>query len=175
MFKFLDPTGATYRNGEPFYYNLPGPGQKWATTMHPEPVEPDGKACGAGRIHLMRNLSATYAPPNWWPWWAVPIGEMDSDSEKVSAAGCKLRRISPRVLARALRPPFNWGMGADLRSAYLRSADLRSAYLRSANLRSADLYGANLSGADLSGADLSGADLSGADLEAAIMPEGWKK
>lgn len=38
MFKFLDPTGATYHNGKTFYYVLPRPDQKWSDlTNHPAP------------------------------------------------------------------------------------------------------------------------------------------
>jgi hypothetical protein len=128
MFKFLDPTGCTYYNDEPFQYNLPQRGQKWSEwTEHPEPAEPDGKACGPGRLHLMPKLDARYAPPNWWPWWAQGRDEVGRDSEKAAFATVRLRRVSPRVFARCLRPPFNWGYGADLRGADLSWADLYGA------------------------------------------------
>jgi hypothetical protein len=40
MFKFLDPTGATYYAGKPFYYHLPAPGQKWSQwTEHPDGLD----------------------------------------------------------------------------------------------------------------------------------------
>jgi len=170
MFKFLTPDGCTYHNGQQFVYNLPGRGEKWATTMHPEPQEkPDGLDCGPGGIHLMKALDAGYAPDNWWPWWARPAGlVLGKSSEKLRVQGCDLRRISPRVLARCLRPPFNWGRranlsGADLYTANLRGANLSWADLRGANLRGADLYTANLRGANLRGANLSWADLRGAE------------
>jgi len=193
LFKFLDPTGATYYDGKPFYYVLPRPDQKWSDpTMHPDPVEPDGNPCGPGRLHAMKHMDAQYAPQNWWPWAARPVGPVTgADNEKLSAPGLRLRRISPEAFARCLRPPFNWGRGryltganlrrADLRWANLRRADLRRADLRWANLRRADLSEAYLSGADLTGADLreadlsranlSGADLSGADLSEADLCE----
>lgn len=65
MFKFLDPTGCTYHDGQAFQYNLPQRGQTWGDwTEHPEPAEPDGNACGPGRLHLMKTMSARYAPAN---------------------------------------------------------------------------------------------------------------
>ena len=140
MFKFLDPTGCTYYEGSPFVYNLPRRGEKWAITMHPDPAEPDGYACGPGRLHIMRKLDAMYAPRFWWPWWAKAVGEeTGSDNEKVSARGVALRRITPHVLWRALRLPFNWGRNADLAGANLRIADLTGADLRGAYLRGAYL------------------------------------
>ena len=126
--------------------------------MHPEPAEPDGHPGGPGRLHLMNRLDSRYAPTNWWPWFARPVGGIiGADSEKTSVPGIQLRRINRLVFWRALRPPFNWGEGA-----YLYRADLRGANLRGANLRGANLRGANLRGADLRGADLRGANLCGA-------------
>lgn len=129
--KFLDPTGCTYYNNEAFQYNLPQHGEKWSkTTIHPEPAEPDGKACGPGRLHQMKVMRVDYAPINWWPWWSRGIGDqLGQDQEKRGWAGLRLRRISPAVFARALRPPFNWGHGANLRWADLREANLFGADL----------------------------------------------
>jgi hypothetical protein len=163
MFKFLAPNGCTYYNKKQFIYSLPGPGQKWAITRHPNPAEPDGKDCGRGRIHVMKRLNARYAPINWWPWWAKPAGKVvtvvvyDDDGnkigtkrqanligendEKAAYIAISLRRISVPVFWRALRPPFNWGCGANLCEANLRWADLRGANLSKANLSEANLSG----------------------------------
>ena len=151
-FKCLDPTGATYhkrRNGSSeMLYALPHPGEKWGPWMeHPQPAEPDGASCGPGRYHVMLKLSAVYAPTNWWPWFVQWSGQIGADNEKVSVAKLRLRRISPAVLARALRPPFNWGYMADLRKAGLYMANLRGANLREADLRVANLREADLRGA----------------------------
>ena len=166
MFKFLDPTGCTYHEARAFQYNLPQRGQTWGDwTEHPEPAEPDGNACGPGRLHLMKTMSARYAPANWWPWWAegdVLVGE---DREKASYWRVKLRRISPKAFARCLRPPFSWGKAADLRDADLRDADLRGANLRGADLRDANLGCANLGCANLGCANLRYANLRYANLE----------
>ena len=170
MFKFLDPSGCTYYDGIPFAYNLPARGQKWSEwTVHPEPADPDGAACGPGRLHLMNRLDARYAPANWWPWWARGVHAVGGDGEKTAFGAVQLRRIDRRVFWRCLRPPFNWGKGADLRRADLRRADLRSANLWGADLRRADLRGSNLRKADLYGADLRGADLYGANLYGANL------
>ena len=129
MFKFLTPDGATYYDDKPFIYNLPRCDEKWALTEHPEPaVEPDGEPCGPGGLHLMKRLSAQYAPYNWWPWWARPAGlVLGEDDKKVRATAVELRRIDRRVFERALKPPFSWGSGAYLGGADLRGADLGSA------------------------------------------------
>ena len=135
-FKFLDPAGCTYHNGEAFQYNLPQRGEKWSQpTMHPEPVEPDGRACGLGRLHQMAIMGANYAPVNWWPWWSRGVGGLvGQDDKKRGWHGLELRRVSPRIFARALRPPFCWGRGADLYQANLRWADLRWADLSGAKI-----------------------------------------
>jgi hypothetical protein len=182
-FKFLTPYGATEHEGQMFQYHLPAPGRKWSeTTWHPKPApKPDGKDCGAGGLHLMKHLDARYAPRNWWPWFAraegLVLGESD---EKLRVQGVSLRLVRKEVLWRALRPPFNWGTGADLYGANLRGANLRGADLRGADLRGADLRGADLRGADLEGADLYGANLDGADLYGAhsnrftLWPAGYQ-
>jgi len=175
-FKFLDPTGATYPGrhdgSDEMLYALPRPGEKWGPWMeHPRPAAPDGQACGPGRYHVMRKLSAVYAPRNWWPWfceWSEPCGQ---DQEKVGVRQLRLRRISPRVLDRALRPPFNWGCQANLIGANLIGANLIGANLHGADLSGANLYEADLRGADLTGADLRGADLCRADLRGADLRE----
>ena len=118
----------------------------------------------------MKRLDARYAPAGWWPWYARGVGdEIGSDDEKVAFAGVELRRINRRVFWRCLRPPFNWGAGANLYRANLSGADLSRANLSGADLSRANLYGAYLSGANLSGADLSGANLSRAYLYGANL------
>lgn len=189
MFKFLDPSGCTYHDGQCFVYNLPGTGQKYAITRHPRPVQADGKAHGPGRLRLMKTLDVSYAPVHWWPWWAAGISPLGENDEEASFAAVELRRIPTRVFWRALRPPFSWGCEANLRGASLREAnlgganlvraDLRGANLCGANLRKANLFRACLSGASLRAADLCsanlrgvalrGADLSGASLTGAIL------
>jgi hypothetical protein len=137
-FKFLAPDCCTHYSGQPFAYPVPGPGEKWGPWFeHPAPAEPDGQACGPGRLHIMLGFNTKYAPSTWYPWWAQWSGEIGKDKEKVSVRWCRLRRITQQTLWRSLRPPFNWG-----RSAVLRGADLRSAVLRGADLRYADLSGA---------------------------------
>ena len=137
--KFLDPSGCTYFNGKPFVYNLPGRNEKWALTEHPEPaVESDGEACGPGGLHLKKSLDSGSAPVNWWPWYARPAGVLlGQDNEKMRLTAVELRRVDRRVFHRCLRPPFNWGMNANLTNADLRDADLRDADLTDANLRGA--------------------------------------
>ena len=162
MFKLLAPDGCTYYNGKPFAYALPGPGEKWGPwTEAPDPAEPDGEACGPGRLHLMKALNASYAPTHWWPWWAEGEGLVGEDEYKAAFRQVRLRRIMRSVFWRALR----LGLGS---GAYLRGADLSGADLSGANLSVAYLRGAYLRGADLSGANLSGADLSGANLNGVI-------
>lgn len=165
-FKYLDPSGCTYHANKVFQYNLPQRGEKWSKpTMHPDPGEPDGEACGPGRLHQRKVMSSDYAPLNWWPWWSRGVGElMGQDEWKRSWHGLELRRISPAVFARCLRPPFNWGYRGNLYCAYLCYADLHGANLSNTDLRGANLSFANLRGANLSSANLCGADLHRADL-----------
>jgi hypothetical protein len=143
-FKFLDPTGATYHNGNATIYPLPGPGEKWGPELvHPNPAEPDGSDCGPGRYHIMKRPTNPYGPRNWWPWYVVSTGEtIGESSEKFGTAALKLRRISPAVWHRIIR--LGWCRDANLRGANLRGADLRYADLRGADLRGADLRGADL-------------------------------
>ena len=136
--KFLSPDLCTYYNGKPFAYPAPAPGEKWGTWFeHPDPAEPDGQACGPGRLHGMKRLNACYAPSSWWPWWIQWSGLIGEDKEKVGVRYMRLRRITRPVFWKALR--HGWGKNADLRSANLSYANLRSADLSYANLRSADL------------------------------------
>jgi hypothetical protein len=195
-FKFLDPSCCTHRNGKYYPYPTPAPGEKWSEWMeHPEPAEPDGEECGPGGWHVIKKLSAKYAPTVWWPWAAQVRGVLGEGSDKLRVRAVRLRRITPTLFWRCIR--LGWCCranlnGADLRDANLCGADLRSvnlfdsnlrwtnltganlagANLRWASLRDANLRDANLRGADLSGADLSGADLSGADTANAIGLEG---
>jgi len=129
MWKFLAPDGCTYYGGEPFVYNLPATGEKWARTEHPAPAEPDGRACGAGRLHLMKNFDACHAPSNWWPWWARGEGLVGEDNQKAAYQAVELRRVPRHVFWRCLRPPFDWGCGANMRWANLNGANLRGANL----------------------------------------------
>jgi len=112
----------------------------------------------------MKSLDASYAPPNWWPWWARGITLIGEDDKKAAYASVQLRRIDRVTFARCLRPPFNWGKGA-----YLLGADLRGAYLTRANLTGADLTGANLTWANLTWAYLSEANHD----ESTIWPDGF--
>ena len=130
MFKFLTPDLATIYDGQRFYYTAPRPGEKWGTpTMHPNPAEPDGQACGPGRLHAMLRLDARYAPSFWWPWWCRGVGrEIGRDEEKASFAGLQLRRIEPRAFWKMIR--WGWAKGANLSGANLSGADLRGANLR---------------------------------------------
>jgi hypothetical protein len=165
--KFLTPWGSTQYNEGEFFYPLPAPGEKWgAWIAHPEPVKPDGKDCGPGRLHVMRRLSAKYAPRTWWPWYVQYRGVVGESDEKVGARELRLRRVPARVFWRIIRL---WGKGANLRGANLWGADLTGANLWGANLWGANLRGANLRGADLSGANLTGANLRGADLSGANL------
>jgi len=173
-FKFLDPTGCTHYDGKPFVYNLPRQNEKWAETWHDNPaLEPDGKDCGPGGLHLMRRLDVEFAPPNWWVWWARPLGDiLGQSSDKTRSQGVALRRISPAVWHKCLR--LGWGKranlrGANLRHAYLKGADLQCANLAGANLERAALAGANLKYATLAGANLYGANLKRANLEGANL------
>ena len=144
--KFLTPDLCTYYD-KPFPYPAPAPGEKWGPWFeHPDPAEPDGQACGPGRLHGMKSLNVCYAPKPWWPWWVEWSGLIGEDSEKVAVRYMRLRRITRPVFWKALR--HGWGKNADLSSANLRYANLRSA-----DLRSADLSYANLRSADLSYAE----------------------
>jgi hypothetical protein len=82
----------------------------------------------------MLKLDARYAPINWWPWLVEFDAIVGHDDEKAGVLRLRLRRISPTALARALRPPFNWGRDANLRDANLWNANLWNANLRNANL-----------------------------------------
>jgi uncharacterized protein YjbI with pentapeptide repeats len=183
-FKFLDPLGATYYDGQPFYYTLPKANQKWGNWQkHPNSAKkPDGEDCGPNAFHVMRNLSAQYAPTNWWPWFAEGRGIVGESEEKFRCIEIRLRRIPRKAFWKIaklghLRGAVLRGADltrADLRDAYLRGADLRDAYLRGADLRDAYLGGADLTGAYLTGAYLRGADLRdaylrGADLTGAYL------
>ena len=174
MYKFLDACGCTYYDGEAFIYNLPGPGEEWARTDHPNPAEPDGRPCGFGRLHLMKTLDAQHAPQNWWPWEARGVGQcIGEDDEKAAYASVELRRILPDEFAERLRN--GEGVEADLYGVDLYRADLSGADLSGANLYRADLSEADLRGADLSGANLYRADLYGARWnEYTIWPHGFK-
>jgi len=166
--KFLNQYGATEYEGVETIDPLPRPDEKWGPWLtHPEPAEPDGKDCGAGRWHVMKKLSARYAPVGWWPWFCEYRGIIGESKEKVGVRELRLKRVSKRVFWRIIR--LGWCCGADLRYANLQGADLRSANLQGADLRYADLRYADLRDADLRSANLQGADLRYADLRYADL------
>jgi len=145
-FKFLDAAGCTYQHGNAYAYPLPGLDEKWGPWHeHPDPAKPDGEPCGPGGWHVMRRLSATYAPEGWHPWYAQWEGLLGGDSEKVRVLRVRLRRINRYTFWRWLR----LGLG---NRANLEGANLRRAYLEGANLTGANLWGADLTGANIIGA-----------------------
>ena len=167
-FKFLAPDLCTYHDDQPFAYPVPAPGEKWGPWFeHPDPVEPDGRACGPGRLHVMKEFNARYAPVVWWPWWVQWAGKIGEDKEKVGVRYVRLRRISRSVFWKALC--LGWGKSANLKEANLKEANLSGADLGEANLRGANLSGADLSGANLSEANLGWADLGWANLRGADL------
>jgi len=188
--KFLTPYGSTIYKGEDFVYSLPQPGQKWGPWIeHPDPAEPDGISCGPGRLHVMKKLSADYAPRGWWPWY-VEYSDCDVIGESwgiVSVRKLRLRRLNANSFWRLIRLGYCqgsdlwganlqeaslWGadlQGANLRAANLREANLRGASLQEANLRGAKLWGAILRGVNLQEANLRGANLRGADFQGADL------
>jgi hypothetical protein len=162
--KFLNPYGATTRNGVETLYPLPRPDEKWGPWFkHPTPAEPDGEDCGSGRWHVMNRLDARYAPSDWYPWFVEWRGLIGKSQEKTGVAELRLRRLPLKVFIRLLR--WGYGCNANLRGADLYGANLHGANLYEADLRGADLYGANLYEADLYGANLYEANLSDKDRE----------
>ena len=140
-FKFLNGYNATTYTGKDFIYPVPGPGEKWGPWfLHPEPAEPDGDDCGAGRIHIMKKLDARYAPNHWWPWFCEYRGVIGESDEKLGAKEIRLRRITESVFWKIIR--LGHCSGANLWRADLRDADLRGANLWGADLRGANLWGA---------------------------------
>ena len=138
--KMLNQAMCTEYNGKYFPYPAPKPEAKWSEWMtHPEPANIDDSNCGPGRYHIMitRGPDASYAPKNWWPWFAQGNRIIGSNNEKAGVTSIRLRRITPKVFWRIIR--FGWCMGANLRGANLRWADLRGADLIGADLRWADL------------------------------------
>lgn len=185
--KCLDPTGCTEFT-KPFVYNLPHRGDRWARTAHPLPDKPDVYECGSGRLHIHRSLSSANAPKAFWFWFArYKVADIVGQGEdKLGVTSLELRRIHPDVLARALRPPFNWGRDAmlagltlycadltdaDLQGANLCGAGMRRTCFRGANLRFANLSHANLKYTNFHWASLHEADLRGADLTGAYIPD----
>ena len=142
--KFLTPWGTTEQHYTE--YALPAPTKKWGAWMeHPAPARPDGDDCGPGRYHVMKTLSAQYAPIIWWPWWVEYEEIVGESAEKVGVARLRLRRIRPAVFHRMIR--FGWCKDANLTGVNLTGANLRGANLEGANLRGANLTRANLYGA----------------------------
>ena len=168
-FKFLDPKGCTEYGGKKFQYKLPK-GRGWGPwNVHPEPAVQDGKDCGPGRLHVMLNLNARYAPPKWRAWYCEFSDIVGGSNEKVGVRMLRLKRMAKQDLWAILQNGGAYLTGADLRRAYLRGAYLMGANLRRADLRGANLTGANLTGADLRRADLMDADLTGANLRRADL------
>jgi hypothetical protein len=141
---------------------------------HPEPATvPDGSDCGPGAFHIMLGWNASYAPNNWWPWYAQIRGVVGKSHEKARGIEIRIRRIERKTFWKIAR--LGYLKGANLSWADLSWADLYGADLSGADLSWADLYGADLSWANLSkanlyGADLYRADLSGANLYGAYLP-----
>ena len=155
--KFLNPRGASEWEGVEYPYSLPAPGEKWGAWMrHPEPA-------GPGRLHVMRQLDARYAPEIWSLWFAEARGVVCEDEEKLGATEVRLRRVTPRAFWRIIR--WGWCAGANLRRANLQGANLEGADLDGANLEGVDLRRADLDGANLYGANLRRANLRRANLE----------
>ena len=179
-FKFLNSYNATTHEGNDFVYPVPPPGEKWGPWFpHPEPAEPDGEDCGAGRIHVMKKLDARYAPTQWWPWFCEYRGVIGESDEKLGVREIRLRRISQKIFWKIIRLGHCRGaylagaylVGADLAGANLVGANIAGANLAGANLRGANLRGANLRGANLRGAYLAGANLRGANLRGANIED----
>ena len=173
-FKFLNQDGCTVYEGLVTAYPLPSEGEKWgAWFRHPEAAsEKDGKSCGKGGWHVMKQLSAKFAPDKWVMWFAEWRGLIGDDHEKVRVQEVRLRRIEQKTLWKIIRMGYcSYAnlYGADLSGADLTNADLHRAYLSGADLIGADLSKADLRGADLTNAKLTGANLTGADLTNAYM------
>jgi len=157
--KVLSPTGATYparRGGADIMeYALPRPGEKWGPwNIHPKPSKPDKEGCGPGRYHAWRGLRVQYGPPQGYPWFAHWRKRVSSSEDKIGALEIRLRAIQPKVLHRALCPPFNWGQntffdGLDLSGVRLQRADLHSTIMVNCNLQDIVLRDADLSGTAL--------------------------
>ena len=174
LYKFLDPSGCSsgqgnpfpypLRQGNPFPYPLPTPDQTWGPWIEVPTTEEDanGEPCGNG-LHLMKSLNAIYAPLNWWPWAAQGEGMLGEDDKKARFRRVRLRRILPPVFHRMLR--LGMGKGADLVKVHLEGTDLRGADLKGANLWGSHLRGANLGEANLREANLGEANLEGVNLE----------
>src|SRR5215207_8257925 len=101
--KFLTPFGTTESdNYGSFEYNLPQRGQKWSDwTSHPNPRDTmDRSDCGQGRLHLMNQIDAQYAPLNWWIWYARYDRRdlVGQSSEKVGVRKLQLRRVRAKAL-----------------------------------------------------------------------------
>jgi hypothetical protein len=160
--KFLTHGCSTIHDGVEYSY-APAINQ-WM--QHPAPAKWDGNDCGAGRWHVMAQLSSAYAPANWVAWRAYGRGVVGYSNEKFGCTRIMIRPIPVRVWYRYIRRfgSSAYLSGADLRGANLSGADLRDANLRDANLSGADLSDANLYGANLYGADLRDADLRDANL-----------
>jgi hypothetical protein len=84
-FRFLNAAGGTKPGSDREHYSvLPRPGQKWSDwTEHPNPASPSRLACGPGRLHVILQLYAKYAPAGWWVWYARwrPEDELGRSSE----------------------------------------------------------------------------------------------
>jgi len=86
--------------------------------------------------------------------------EIGRDEYKMSVRAIRLRSISPKTLARMLRPPFNMGRARRLRMMYLPNRNLMGAFLHGTDLSFSILRWGNLFMADVSYAKFSDADLT---------------
>jgi len=188
--KALDPLGCTYYNGDEYQYILPRPGEKWgAVNVHPDPAQPDGRDCGAGRFHVHNKPTYQYGPSSCWLWYVryPKSAIVGSSGEKTGVIALQLRRVSRNSFIRMIR--LGWLTGANLYGAYLRAANLDRANLTDAHLYGAHLYGADLRDANLTranltrayltdanlyGADLRDANLDRANLHGAFLPDGTR-
>jgi len=171
VWKALSPYGSSDGNGVEFFYRLPVPGERWSDwTIAPnQPENVDGKACGAGGLHLHKRPTYQYAPRQAWLWLAryLPGDVLGEDAQKIRVRKLQLLRISHHKFEAMIKRGLL--RGANLRDANLQGANLQGANLQGANLQGADLQGANLQGANLQGANLQGADLQGANLQGADL------
>ena len=118
---------ATSYNGIETVYPLPKPNEKWGLWLeHADPIT-DGNDCGPGRYHIMRKLSAQYAPTNWWPWYAEGKGLAGESAEKFGVHKIRIRRVNDKTFWRMIR--LGWCVGANLSGTNLSEANLYRANL----------------------------------------------
>lgn len=168
--KFFNHHGTTKYRGDYYPYNLPGVDDGWSDwTVHPSPAEPDGRACGPGRLHMMRILSADYMKGPWWIWFAQGRGIVGLAQDKCAVHAIRVRRVSElmfcRLVQRGICEKANLQY-LHLPAADFRAARLSSAYLLMASLPRANLVEAKLEMACLDNGNFADANFSGADMTA---------